>query len=175
MLCKLSAPLIALFALVFAPTVSGQTPAPPASQPTAAPGLIKLTGADAKRAKELDKAIDAALKADRWDEAIAKAEETLAQRAKVQGSTHFETMDAEWRVKTLRRVASMPNEDRIAFQSVITMNEQKESLYAQGQYAAAQPLLEKALAIHRRLLTDDHPDTAGSYNSLAHNLWVQGK
>ncbi len=49
------------------------------------------------------------------------------------------------------------------------------NLNAQGKYAAAQPLYEKALEIRRRLLTDDHPDTATSYNNLAVNLNAQGK
>jgi CHAT domain-containing protein/tetratricopeptide (TPR) repeat protein len=49
------------------------------------------------------------------------------------------------------------------------------NLNAQGKYAAAQPLLEKALEIRRRLLTDDHPLTAESYNNLAGNLNDQGK
>ena len=34
---------------------------------------------------------------------------------------------------------------------------------------------EKALEIRRRLLTDDHPDTAQSYNNVAANLNAQGK
>ena len=49
------------------------------------------------------------------------------------------------------------------------------NLNAQGKYAQAQPLYEKALEIRRRLLTDDHPDTASSYNNLADNLNAQGK
>ena len=48
------------------------------------------------------------------------------------------------------------------------------NLRAQGKYAAAQPLYEQALAIRRRLLTDDHPDTASSFNNLASNLNAQG-
>ena len=32
------------------------------------------------------------------------------------------------------------------------------NLNAQGKYAQAQPLYEKALEIRRRLLTDDHPE-----------------
>jgi tetratricopeptide (TPR) repeat protein len=36
-------------------------------------------------------------------------------------------------------------------------------------------LYEKALEIRRRLLTDDHPDTAETYNNLAGNLKEQGK
>src|SRR6516225_7718174 len=85
-----SAVLLGWLMVVTASVVRGQT-APPASRSTVPGGSIKLTGADAKRAEELDKAIDAALKADRWDEAIAKAEELLAVRAKAQGPNHYET------------------------------------------------------------------------------------
>ena len=49
------------------------------------------------------------------------------------------------------------------------------NLDAQGKYAEAQPLYEQALAIRRRLLTDDHPHTAQGYNNLADNLAAQGK
>ena len=34
------------------------------------------------------------------------------------------------------------------------------NLEAQGKFAEAQPLYEKALEIRRRLLADEHPDTA---------------
>ncbi len=50
-----------------------------------------------------------------------------------------------------------------------------QALNAQGKFAQAQPLYEKALEIRRRLLTDHHPDTAVSYNSVAFNLNTQGK
>src|SRR5207237_297539 len=100
-------PLLGLLVLFIASVVPGQTPAPPAGQPTA-PGLRQLSGDDARRAEELDKAIAAALKADRWDEAIARAEERLALRAQVQGPKHFEAVEAEWLLKALRRVAPMP-------------------------------------------------------------------
>jgi len=152
----------------------GQTTSPKDAQP-AAPGLRKLTGVDAGRADELDKAIEAALKADRWDEAIAKAEELLVLRTRAQGPKHFETMNAEWLLKALRRVAAMPHEDRVAYRSAKTMNGQAETLWAQGKYAQAQPLFEKALEIFRRLLTDDHPETADSFAWLAYNFNAQGK
>ena len=154
------------------PTIAQTTP-PKEAQPQSQ-GLRKLTGDDAKRAEELDKSIDAAQKADRWDEAIAKAAELLALRTRAQGPNHFETVDAEWRLKTLRRLAPMPKEDRVAYQSAKTMNEQAATLYFQGKYALAQPLFEKALEIRRRLLTDDHPDTAESYNDGAVNLNARG-
>jgi tetratricopeptide (TPR) repeat protein len=147
----------------------------PKEAPPPAPGLRKLTGDDARRAEELDKAIEAALKADRWDEAIARAEELLTLRARLQGAKHFETVTEEWRLKTLRRMAPMPHEDRVAYQSPHTLQAQADALVAQGKYSQAQPLFEKALEIYRRLLTDDHPDTALGYDNVALNLNAQGK
>ena len=153
---------------------SAQTTSPKEAQPPA-PGLRKLTGDDANREEELDKSIEAALKADRWDEAIARAEELLALRTRVQGPKHFETVIDEWRLKALRRVAPMPREDRVAYLSANNTNAQAETLLAQGKYAQAQPLFEHALEIRRRLLTDDHPNTADSYSNLATNLNARGK
>jgi tetratricopeptide (TPR) repeat protein len=165
-----------LMGLAAIPTLStlAQTASPKESEPRA-PALRKLTGNDAKRAEELDKAVEAALNADRWDEAIARAEELLALRTRAQGPKHFETVNAEWRLKTLRRVTALPKQDRAAYRSASAMTAQAEALFAQGKYAQSQPLLEKALSIRRRLLTDDHPDTAASYSKLARNLAALGK
>src|SRR5262249_14221569 len=55
------------------------------------PGQRVLTIDDAKRVEALDKAIESKLKADRWDEAIARAQEVLDLRAQAQGPKHFET------------------------------------------------------------------------------------
>ena len=43
-------------------------------------------------------------------------------------------------------------------------------LSAQGKYAAAEPLCQKALAIRQKALGEDHPGTAASYHCLACNL-----
>jgi len=178
---KRTAPSLGLLVLFIAPAVPGQTPAPPAvvrakrtGQPTA-PGLRKLTRDDARRVGELDKSIAAALKADRWDQAITGAKEQLALRTRVLGPKHFETVDAEWRLGALRRVAPMLHEDRVAYRSATTMYGQASVLNSQGKYAQAQPIYEKVLEIRRRLLTDDNPHTAAGYNNLAFNLAAQGK
>src|SRR5262245_36535372 len=86
------------------------------SQPPAS-GLRTLTLDESRRANDLDNAIGTALLADRWDEAIAKAEELLRLRTRVQGSKHFETADIEWGLKALRRVAPMSKNDRVAYRS----------------------------------------------------------
>jgi len=151
-----------------------QTTSPKETQPPI-PGSRKLTGDDARRAEELYKAGAAALKIDHWDEAIARAEELLALRTRAQGPKHFETVNAEWILKALRRVAAMGLEDRIAYQTAGPMSAQANKLNSQGKYAAAQPVYEKALAICRRLLTDDDPNTAACYQNVALNLNSQGK
>ena len=50
------------------------------------------------------------------------------------------------------------------------LTERSDALKSEGKFAEALPLCEQALAIHRRLLTDDHPETAACYNNLASNL-----
>ncbi len=165
----------ALTLLVFlvGSAASGQASKPPTDKPTA-PGLIKLSGEDEKRAKQLDEQIESALKADRWDEAIASTADLLALRARVYGPKHFATANAEWQLKALRLVAPMPIADRTAYKSAKTMDAQASSLLAGGRWAQAQPLFEQALAIKRRLLTESHPDTGNSYNNLANSLLDQG-
>jgi tetratricopeptide (TPR) repeat protein len=174
MVNKFRASLLAAVCLSIASSVPAQTPTAPTGKPTA-PGLIKLTGGDARRAADLDNAIESAVKADRWDEAIAKAEQLVALRTRVQGPKHFETVNAEWLLKALRRVAPMPKVHRVACVSAIAMYEQATNLANQGKYSQVQALAEKALEIHRRLLTDDHPVTASSTNNLAFSLSAQGK
>jgi tetratricopeptide (TPR) repeat protein len=49
------------------------------------------------------------------------------------------------------------------------------NLQAQGQYAAAAEGFQKALAIFRKVLGEEHPSTAASYNNVAFNLNAQGQ
>jgi tetratricopeptide (TPR) repeat protein len=174
MLPNLTLPLAVTLIVTIATSVSGQMSAPPTGKPIA-PGLMKLNGDHQKRADQLDEEIEKATQADRWDEAIARAEELLALRSKDQGLKHFETVGADRRLRELRRVASMSKKDRAAFESSNTMNDQAVSLHAQGKFVAAQPLYEKALEIRRRLLGHDYPVTGTAYNNLAHNLYEHGK
>jgi CHAT domain-containing protein/tetratricopeptide (TPR) repeat protein len=141
----------------------------------AASGLRKLTGADAKQANTLRKAIIAAEKAGRWPEAIAAAEQALALRTRVQGADHYLTIDADWKVKTLRRLEAMSAEERASFKLGSDTDKRIAALYEQKEFADAQPLLEKSLQITRRLFGDNHPDTAASYNNLGTNLEIRRK
>src|SRR5262249_26991389 len=49
------------------------------------------------------------------------------------------------------------------------------NLADQGKYGEAQPLLQQALVLRKKVLGEQHPHTALSYNNLAYNLKAQGK
>ena len=150
--------LIGLAIEIQALPASAQTPPPKEAQPPA-PGLIKLTGDDARRAEDLEKAIGTALKADRWDEAIARVEEMLALRTRAQGPKHFETVNEVWRLKALRRVALMPPEDREAYQSALGLEKSREGLLGRrevhrGPVAFREGPGDLQTAAHRRPTRD---------------------
>jgi CHAT domain-containing protein/tetratricopeptide (TPR) repeat protein len=174
MVSTFRASVLTVSLLLIASSSSSQTPAPPTGKPMA-PGLIKLTGEDEKRAKRLNEQIDAAMSEDRWDGAIARAEELLALRRRVQGPSHFEAVSAEWNIKTLRRVERMGKVDQTAYQSTSTIKNQADNLAERQKFGEAQPLFEKILEIRRRLFGDDHPDSARSYRTLGLILQAQGK
>jgi tetratricopeptide (TPR) repeat protein len=48
-------------------------------------------------------------------------------------------------------------------------------LIERGQYAEAEPLLKTALSLRQRLLGEDHPSVATSYNNLAELYYYQGR
>jgi tetratricopeptide (TPR) repeat protein len=173
---RFNASVVGLVLAILTSAALAQAPKPKETEPEPVPpGLRLLQGEEAKRADELDAAAKAAMKADRWDEAVTCQEALIALRSRVQGPKHYETAKEKWHLETLRRVATMPNEDRVAYLLAVTVNEQAQDLFAQGKYAQAQPLFESALEIRRRLLTDDDSQTAYSYIWLAANLNAQRK
>ncbi len=173
---KVLAALFALLAAFLAATSLAQTAAVSArvSLP-AAPGFRKLAAEDLKKGKELNDRFVSAAGAELWDDAIGAAEELLALSMRVYGARHFEVVTNVWRIQDVRRRMAMSKDDQAAFRSNSEMIGKALSLERQGKYSEAQPLWEKALAIHRRLMSDDHPKTARFYGALAYNLWNQGQ
>jgi tetratricopeptide (TPR) repeat protein len=148
---------------------------PPEKSQVPGPSLRKVTIDDDRSAQRLDEQIDKALNANRWDEAIARTKELIAVHTRVHGPNHFETLNAQWRLKKLRAVAARPKNDQAEFVSIADLNDQSESLFNRGLYAEAQRLDEKVLEIRRRLFDDEHPDIARSYGNIAADIKEQGK
>ena len=88
--------------------------------------------------------------------------ETLGRRAlaiseKALGPEHLQT------ATSLNNLANLAT----------SLNNLAASLRAQGDYAGAKPLYERALAITEKALGPEHPQTAMSLNNLALLLWAQ--
>ena len=178
MLSKHVAHLLVVWSVSTAVAVLAQTTGSSSKgrQPADAPSeLRKLTGADAKQANKLRKAIIDAEKAGQWAEAVAAAEEALELRTRVQGAEHFLTIDAEWRLKTLRRNKAMSREERASLKQRDDTDRRVAAFYQEKKYADAQPFLEKSLEITRRLYGEDQPETAASYSNLGTNLEIRKK
>ncbi|MHC5727353.1 MAG: CHAT domain-containing protein, partial [Nostoc sp.] len=54
------------------------------------------------------------------------------------------------------------------------LEQQTDKLYNEGKYSEAIPLAERALAIRKQILGEEHPDVATSLNNLAFLYWGQG-
>jgi CHAT domain-containing protein/Flp pilus assembly protein TadD len=134
-----------------------------------------LEGDDAKKAEALQQQIDQLYTAGKFAEAQAPAKELLALRQRVQGEGHWEAADAARRLQTLRQAARLPAAQQQALAGLAPLDAKAQELRAQGQYAKAEPLLRKVLAVREELLGPKHPDTATTYHNLASNLAAQGK
>jgi CHAT domain-containing protein/Tfp pilus assembly protein PilF len=70
-------------------------------------------------------------------------------------------------------ISQVSPQDKLAEAEKLT--QQVIQLYQQGKYNEAIPLAEQALAIRKKVLGDNHPDTATSLNNLAELYRVQGR
>ena len=61
------------------------------------------------------------------------------------------------------------------YQSANTLNRRAVRLHSNGQYAEAEPILKRVLAIREQALGLEHPDTATSLNNLAMLYEKQGR
>jgi tetratricopeptide (TPR) repeat protein len=134
-----------------------------------------LKGNDAKRVVALEKQVADLEKNGQFAAAVAPASEVLAIRRRVQGEDDWETVSARLREQTDAWVAVLTREVQSELATAIRESEAAEDLSKKGRYGEAQPLYERALAIRRKTLGQDHPDTAIGYSSLASNLDAQGR
>ncbi|MEA5535844.1 CHAT domain-containing protein [Crocosphaera sp. XPORK-15E] len=72
-------------------------------------------------------------------------------------------------------ISQVSSQDKEALAEAERLIQQAIELYQQGKYNEAIPLAEKALAIRKKVLGDNHPDTAGSLNNLAVLYYSQGR
>lgn len=134
-----------------------------------------LKGDDAKKAAELQKQIDKHWEVAEFEKALPLAEALVQLRRKVQGADHWEVTNATWQVEAFRRTLKSDAAAQKEMADVLALARKASQHRAQGQYREEQPLRERMLATHQRVLGKEHPLTATSYNNLAANQMAQGK
>ena len=109
-------------------------------------------------------------------EKATEASRQIAEfRRKYQGSTHWEAVDAVLEIEDWQRLAKVASKDRPTLLRVRRLNEQGAKLIEKGLSGKAEKPLREALAINKKVLGEDHPNTATSYNNLAACLEEQSK
>jgi tetratricopeptide (TPR) repeat protein len=161
-----------LLGAILVPAVLVLAEGPTDSKP---PWQRLLQGKDVQRAVDLQKEIEERIGSQKWLEAVQAADGLLALRSQKQGRDHWQTVDASWKVKTLRAVQDALEQKRQAYVDARALERQAAGLEAKQQYAAALPLWKKLLELRRSVLGEKHPETAAGYNGLAVNQTAQGK
>jgi tetratricopeptide (TPR) repeat protein len=166
--------LLGMLLVLAGGTMPAETPAEKiaASRP---PWQRLLQGADAKQAAELQGRVTQQQQAGRWAEALRAADELLELRQRAQGKDHWEAVDAHWQGQALRAAQRQGKELQKEYAELPGLQRQAFALVAKGRYWEAQPLLDRTLDINRKVLGEEHPDTATSYDNVAFILNAQGQ
>src|SRR5262249_14436128 len=127
--------LVWLFYLGLA-SVAGAEPVP--AKQDLLPYQRQLTGADAKRAEELEKQITKLDSDGEWAKAIPLAEEQLRLRRRGLGADHWQTRDAVRDLALYKQLAALPLQDRLAFQLANVQAAKGEEAIRKGQFIEAE-------------------------------------
>jgi CHAT domain-containing protein len=91
----------------------------------------------------------------RFAEAIPLAKDVLKLRTRFRGPSHWLTQASERYVRMLERVAALPPADQAKIAESIRLESEAKNLGWQERYAAALPLLRRALDVRRQALGED--------------------
>jgi tetratricopeptide (TPR) repeat protein len=130
---------------------------------------------DQQQADRLAEQRNRALEEQKWDQAVEAATALSQLRDKVQGADHWEAGDARRELQTLRRLASATPEDQQGYVRAAQQERLAAALEQKRQARQAQPLWQEVLDLRRKILGEEHLDTATAYYNLGGNQKAQGK
>ncbi len=125
-----------------------------------------LQDADASKADRLDAQIAELTELGQFEEALKQAVELAELRGKLQGAKHWQAVNARWKADALRQVLRGGNDTR-DFATLGLLNRMGFDYYAKFRFRDAQSMYERAVAVCRKDLGEDYPDTATGYRNLA--------
>lgn len=147
----------------------GRCAAPPVPEPG------PLTGKQQRQIEALLRQRTRVWLAGRFEEALNATRQIAALREQWQGKRHWQALDARLEVEDLQRLARVPTRDRAAMVRAARLVSEAGQLEAIGRSREAEKKARQALAINRRALGEEHPDTASGYGLLALCLDSQGR
>jgi tetratricopeptide (TPR) repeat protein len=135
----------------------------------------KLSAAQAKRLEQLEQEQTKAAHAGKMSEVLRLARKVEALRRRWQGTRHWRTIDAGYEIERWVRLARLSEADQQEAARAFRREAKANQLASRHLYVEVEKALRDVLAIRKKVLGEEHPDTAQSYDDLAVNLTVQGK
>ena len=147
-----------------------------AEPPEDAPWKHLLTGKDAERVGELERAMRERFEAGRYAEAIQPARQSFEIRTRVQGPTHWQALSIKDSLQLITKVASLPKEAQEAITETGRLQrEELPKLRRKAQYREAAKLAERIASIRTRYLGEDSMVVANALNDQAVNSFEAGE
>jgi tetratricopeptide (TPR) repeat protein len=159
--------LLASAGLLFTAVVAWSAAPPPLPR--------NLTAQQEKEVDALDARLERHAAAGQFVQAARLAEQIVAYRERRQGARHWQVIDARLDVEDWRCLSTVPALDRAEVVRARALASEGTRLYRRARFPEAESKLREALAIRRKVLGEQHPSTATSWNLLALSLAGQGK
>ena len=134
-----------------------------------------LTAEEEKEVDRLERQLYRFVESERFEEAARMARQVADYRAQRQGTGHWEVSDARQEVERWQRLTPVPAKDRVEVVRALRAATEGKGLQRRLRYREAEAKLRAALARRRKVLGEEHSETARSYNSVAFCLHRQGK
>jgi tetratricopeptide (TPR) repeat protein len=116
-----------------------------------------------------------AVDAGHFAEALRLGQEILESRQRWQGSRHWQVVDTRLEVEHSQRLVKLPRDQQQRLGEVIRLGRLGAEMSARGRHREAEKVHREALAICRKVLGEDHPNTALRFLLLGQTLAGQGK
>jgi tetratricopeptide (TPR) repeat protein len=110
-----------------------------------------------------------------FSQALARAKQSAELRQRWQGFRHWQTINAQFEVQRLQRLALLDLADQREVGKAVKLREQQDRHYRAAKFSEAEQSSRKSFKIIKKVLGDQHPETAEEYNSIGYCLQAQGK
>jgi tetratricopeptide (TPR) repeat protein len=139
------------------------------------PGPVALTAEQLKHVQKLTEQANKAFAALHFEDGARLWRQIAKFREEYQGARHREVIDARLLAERLQRLSKVPKESHAKVPRALALHTGGQQLSGQGRYREAEERHRQALDLYRKVLGEEHPETASSYNSLVACLFHQGK